>query len=134
MSSCSNYLEKKILDHVCKVAAYTQPTNLYLGLFKGSPAANLEAGTLTDEQSGSGYARQLITFNAADSVTGVITNSAIVTFPVATASWGTITYCAILDASTGGNVLFYGPLTASKTVDLGDAFQIGASNLTITLA
>jgi hypothetical protein len=55
---------------------------------------------------------------------------------VATASFGTITHIAILDGSTAGagNVLFYGAVTTSKTIDTGDTFQVSAGNLTIALA
>jgi hypothetical protein len=129
--SASNYLENKLLDHVCKRTAYTQPANLYLALFTGSPATNLEAGTLTNEVSGNGYARTAIAFNNASG--GSITNSATVSFPVATGSWSTITYVAVMDALTAGNVLFYGALVTPKTVSTDDIFQIQASNLTITL-
>jgi hypothetical protein len=137
MTAASNYLENKILDHVLKNTAYTQPTGLYLGLFtntSGNAATNLEAGTLTDEVSTSGtaYARKSIAFNAASSGTSI--SSATVTFDAATASWGTITHVAIMDNSTGGQVLFWGAVTTSKQIDTGDTFQVTSGNLTISLA
>ena len=137
MSAASNYLENKVLDHVLKVAAYTQPSTLYLGLFNNistNAAANLEAGTLTDETStsGTGYARKTVAFAAASS--GTSASSATVTFDTAIATWGTITHIAVMDAITGGNVLFYGAVTTAKTIDIGDTFQVTSGNLTITLA
>jgi hypothetical protein len=39
-----------------------------------------------------------------------------------------------MDATTAGNVLFYGNLTASKTISSGDTFQISSTNLTVSLA
>lgn len=139
MSAASNYLENKVLDHVLKVAAYTQPTSLYVALFNntsGNAAANLEAGTLTDETSASGtaYARQSAAFAAASG--GTSATNATITFPTATASWGTITHVAVMDNGTagGGNVLFWGAVTTSKTIDSGDTFQITSGNLTISLA
>jgi len=39
----------------------------------------------------------------------------------------------IFDAQTGGNLLWYGDLTQSKTVDSGDTFKINAGDLVITL-
>lgn len=135
MSAASNYLENAVLNHVLKNTAFTQPTNLYLGLFtndSANAAANLEAGTLTDEISGGSYARKLITFNAASG--GSADSAATVTFDAATANWGTITHVAVLDASTAGNVLFYGAVTTSKTIETGDTFQVSAGNLTISLA
>ena len=139
MSAASNYLENKVLDHVLRysTAPYTGVSTLYLALFNntsGSAATNLEAGTLTDETSTSGtaYARKTITFGAASS--GTSTSSATVTFDTATANWGTITHVAVMDASTSGNVLFYGAVTTSKTIETGDTFQVSSGNLTVSLA
>ena len=39
--------------------------------------------------------------------------------------------CALLDASTSGNMLIYGALTASKTINNGDQFKFPTSNLTV---
>ena len=137
MSAASNYLENKVLDHVLRNTAFTQPTALYLGLFvntSGSAAANLEEGTLTDEvtTSGSAYIRKTIAFGAASG--GSAANSATVTFDAATANWGTITHVAVMDAETAGNVLFYGAVTTSKTIETGDTFQVSSGNLSISLA
>lgn len=137
MSAASDYLEKKVLDHVLTPTAYTPPSTRYLALFTGSAAVNLEAGTLTDEVSTSatGYGRKVITFDAANiGATTTSANSATVTFDAATDDWGTITHVAIMDAATGGNVLFWGAVTTAKTIDTGDTFQVSAGNLTVSLA
>jgi hypothetical protein len=141
MSAASNYLENKLLDHTLRygTAPYTGVSTLYLALFtntSGNAAANLEAGTLTDEvtTSSSAYARKTVTFGAASS--GSSTSSATVTFDAATASWGTITHVAVMDGATAGagNVLFWGAVTTSKQIDSGDTFQVSSGNLTISLA
>lgn len=136
MSAASNFLENALLDHVLGGgAAYTRPTTRFLALFtntSGSAAANLEAGTLTDEVSGGSYVRKPITFNAASG--GTSASAATVTFDAATANWGTITHVAVLDAATAGNVLFYGAVTTPKQIEVGDTFQVTAGNLTITLS
>lgn len=139
MSAASNYLENKVLDHVLTATAYSAPTTRYLALFNntsGSAAANLEAGTLTDETSTSGtaYARKAVTFAAASS--GSSATNATVTFDAATASWGTITHVAVMDSDVegSGNVLFWGAVTTSKTIDTGDTFQVSSGNLTVSLA
>lgn len=124
--SFSNYLENKVLLHVFGATAYTAPTTLYVALFTSNPG---ETGAGT-EVSGGSYARQTITFT----VTGAqAANTAAVEFPTASASWGTITYAAIYDASTGGNMLDYGALTTSKTIASGDVLRIPASSYTIDL-
>jgi hypothetical protein len=137
MSAASNYLENKVLDHVLRVASYTQPSGLWLALFNntsGNAAANLEAGTLTDETSTSGtaYVRKTVAFASASG--GSSATNATVTFDAATANWGTITHVAVMDASTSGNVLFWGAVTTSKTIETGDTFQVTSGNLTISLA
>ena len=132
MSAATNYLENEVLDHVLGKGTrdFTSPANLYVGLF--TAVSDGEAGTVT-EVSGNDYARTAVTFNTASG--GSATNNGDVTFPAANGgSWGTITHIGIYDASTAGNLLFYGALTASKTVDDGDIFQISDTNLTISLA
>jgi hypothetical protein len=139
MSNASNYLENKVLDHVLRNTAYTQPSGLWLALFNNTStntAANLEAGTLTDETSTSStaYVRKAVTFAASSS--GTAATSATVTFDAATANWGTITHVAIMDGATAGagNVLFWGAVTTAKTIETGDTFQVTSGNLTVTLA
>ena len=129
MSAASDYLENKVLDHVLGGTSYTQPT-VYVGLWTADDG--LESGTVTSEVSGGSYARQTASFAAASS--GSAATDATITFPTATASWGTITHIALMDAVSGGNVLFHGAVTTSKTIDSGDTFQISSGNLTITLA
>ena len=134
MGAASNYLENKLLDHVLTSTAYTQPSR-YLALFTSDPG---EGGSFSGEVSTSGtaYARKAVTFEAAGtSVTGTSRNNATVTFDTATANWGTITHVAVVDGSTAGagNVLFYGAVTTSKTIETGDTFQISSGNLSISL-
>lgn len=124
--SFSNFLENKVLGHVFGATPYTAPATLYVGLFTSNPG---ETGSGT-EVSGGSYARQTIAFT----VTGAqASNTAAVEFPTATASWGTITYAAIYDALSGGNLLAYGALTTSKTIDNGDVFRIPAGDFDINL-
>lgn len=135
MSAASNYLENKVLDHTLRNTAFTQPSALYLAVFKntsGSAATNLEAGTLTDEISGNNYVRKTIAFNAASG--GTSASTATVTFDAATGDWGTVTHIAIMDAETSGNVLYWGALTTSKLIESGDTLQFVANNITISLA
>lgn len=126
MSAMSDYLENKVLDHILGTTAYTQPTTVYLGLSTASFADD-NSGT---ELSGSGYARQSATFNAASS--GTADNSAVIEFPAATGSWGTITHFGVFDALTGGNLLVHGAFTTSKTIASGDIVRISAGDLDIS--
>lgn len=130
MSAASDYLENKVLDHVLGGTAYTAPATLYLGLFTSNGGLeNNTAGSQT-EISGGSYARKAVTFTVSGNTA---TNSATVTFDAATANWGTITHVAVMDASTSGNVLFWGAVTTSKTIESGDTFQVSSGNLSISL-
>jgi hypothetical protein len=124
--SFSNYLENKVLLHVFGATAYTAPATLYVGLYTSDPG---EANTGT-EVSGGSYARQTITFTV---TANQASNTAAVEFPTASASWGTVTYAAIFDASTTGNMLAYGALTTSKTIASGDVLRIPAGDFDINL-
>lgn len=124
--SKSNYLENAILDHMLGGPDYVRPATVYMALFTAAPT---DAGGGTEVTGGS-YARVAITNNATNfpaAVGGVKTNGTAITFPTPSAGWGTVTHWGLFDASTSGNLLRYGTLTVSKTVDSGDviSFPIG---------
>jgi len=127
MGSFSDYMENKVIDHMLRNQAFTPPSTLYVALYTVSPS---DSGGGT-EVSGGSYARQTVTLSAASG--GSTSNSADVTFPTATADWGTIVAVGILDSSSGGNLLAWGGLSTSKTVNNGDQFKIPAGNLTISV-
>ena len=131
LTELSTYLENELYDHVLRNAAYTSPTTVYAALFGTTAStANLEAGTLTGEIAGNGYARQSISFGAPTA--GLGSNSAAVTFPANTGSnWGTIRYMAIMDASTAGNVLLYTQLDADVTINVGNQFQFNIGDIDV---
>lgn len=125
----THYLSDRILNHVLRNTSFTPPATVYVALF--TTATNKSGGGT--EVSGGGYARQAVTFGVPGA--GVdgrkVSNSAEVAFPVATASWGTITHCAIFDAATGGNMLYQGALEASKLVDINDQLKFAVGDLSI---
>ena len=128
MAEFSNYLENALINAVLRNTSYTSPATVYVSLYTSDPT-DADTGT---EVSGGSYARTSVTFDAPSN--GVTQNSADVTFPTATASWGTVTHIGIHDASTSGNLLFHTPLDTSKTIDSGDIFKITTGNLSVTLA
>jgi hypothetical protein len=124
--SFTNDLETRVLQWSLTTGSPTRPTAWWVGLFTAAPG---EGGGGT-EVSGGSYVRMSATFTVSGD-TG--TNSAVIEWPTATASWGTITHIAVFDASTAGNMLLYAALTASKTVASGDILRIPAGDLDITL-
>ena len=128
MAEFSNYLENALINAVLRATTYTSPATVYVSLWTTDPT---DAGSGT-EVSGGSYARTSATF--ASPTNGVTTNSADITFPQATASWGTVGWIGIYDASTSGNLLFHTALDTSKTIDSGDIFKIATGSLSVTLA
>ena len=127
-------MEGQIRAHVFRTASFTKPTQLHAALFTAAPG---ETGGGT-EVSGGAYARVQrdpldANWTAASATDGLTDNAADITFPAPTANWGTVSHTALHDASTAGNMLFYGALDQSKTVNNGDAapkFPTGALNFT----
>jgi hypothetical protein len=103
--SLTHYAEGKVGDAILRGISFTAPAQMYMALFTVAPT---DAGGGT-EVSGGGYARQPVTFGAGTTqTTGTLyVNSATVTFPQATANWGTIVAFAFFDAATGGNMWEY---------------------------
>lgn len=132
MGSFSNFLELELLDHVFGAAAYTAPATLYFALFTVTPS---DSGGGTEVAGGS-YARVGMTNNATNfpaASGGAKSNGVAITFPAATAAWGTVVAMGVFDAGSGGNLLAWGALTTSKTISNGDtaSFPIGDFDVTL---
>lgn len=124
--SLSDTFETTTLKWLLTADAVTRPTAWYIGLFTVAPS---DAGGGT-EVSGGSYARKSVAFTVS---VNLATNSAAVEFDVATADWGTITSVAVFDAVSGGNMIAYATLTASKTIANGDVLRIPLNDLDITM-
>lgn len=120
----SNYLEGKVIEHVLRNVAYTSPTTVYAALYTSDPG---EANSGT-EVAGGTYARQAVTFGAHSN--GTVTNSALVEFEDLPGA--TVTHMGILDASTSGNLLYYGALNSSITVTAGSTISFPSSTISVT--
>jgi hypothetical protein len=133
MSQASNYLETALFNHVFRNTAYTPAASIYLALFTSTAtAAELEAGTITNEVTGGSYARQAVTFGAPTNGAG--SNSGTITFPTASAGWGTVRYVAVMDASSSGNVLWYAQLTSDVTINTSNTFQFNTGSVAPSVA
>ena len=128
MAEISNYLENAIINATLRTTTYTSVATVYVSLWTSDPT---DAGSGT-EVSGGSYARTSVTFAAPSN--GASLNSADVTFPTATASWGTVGWIGINDAATSGNLLYHTALDTAKAIDSGDIFKISTGNLSVTLA
>jgi len=125
MTAC-DYLEGKVLDHVLRNAAYTQPTGLWLALHTADPT---EAGNIAEVVGGS-YGRQAINFNPQVNGTAASSNGQNFTnMPNVT-----ITHFTIKDAQTTGtgNSLFWGVLSIVRNLSAGDPLSFAAGQILIS--
>jgi len=144
MSAMSDFLENRIIDQLFRGQAAPTTTTLHVGLLTTAPS---DAGGGT-EVSGGSYGRVAVTSSlanwagtqsagstvASNGSGGQTSNNAAITFPTPTAGWGTVTHFGIYDASTGGNLLFWGALTIAKTINQADTVTFPAASLSITFA
>lgn len=130
--SFSDYLENKLLDLIFGNVAYSIPATLYMAAFTAAPT---DAGGGT-EVSGGSYARASITNNTTNFPSasgGSKANGTVVSFPAATADWGTVVAIGLYDAASAGNLLAWATLATNKSVANGDTLQVGVGALTATL-
>lgn len=128
MSEMSNHLENALINGTLRATTYTAPAAVYVSLHTADPT---DAGTGA-EVSGGSYVRRAATFGAPSN--GVSTTTADITYPTATADYGTVGWIGIWDALTSGNLLYHTPLNIAKTISTGDTFKIVSGNLTVTLS
>jgi hypothetical protein len=141
MAALSDFLENKIIDWLFRAqaigitgataAAGTGPATMYVALLTAAPS-DTGGGT---EVTGGSYARVSVTSaltawagtqaaastTASSGTSGTTSNNNVLTFPAPTANWGSVTHFGVYDASTAGNLLWWGALTVAKTVNNGDA-------------
>ena len=135
MSQRTDYTEEAVLTGLVGGTDITLSSGKpYLALFTSAPS---DAGGGT-ECSGGAYARiQAGATSQGDFGTasgGSVTNASEFRWADATADWGTITHIALMDSSTGGNMLVYGALQTSVDINNGDIFKIPASGFTIQMS
>lgn len=139
--SKSDYLEKRLLDHVLGGVAYVAPATVHLALFTAGNSG--EDGVANDTEVsavGTGYVRLAIANSAAEfpAATGTSpslkTNANLKLFPEATGDWGTVVAWALMDAGAGGNVLYHGQFAPAqqRTILTGDTATVAAGAIRIT--
>lgn len=135
MTNMTNTLETNVSNAVLRGATYTGG-RLWMALFTAAPG---EAGGGT-EATFTGYARvsfrsgaQLDSdqFSVPDGA-GTAQNSNDLIYAANSGSSQTVTHYGIMDASAGGNMLFYGQLAAPKTIDPTDIPSFPAGTVRIT--
>lgn len=130
MAAFSNYMEDAITAWINGTAFPTAPTNTFVQLYSQDP---------TDAGSSTGALFTRVTYAAGGWTrgtggAGTLSNTNAITMQASAGSAVTASHFAVFDASTGGNLLFYGALSASKSIAIGDEVKFNALQLTLTVA
>jgi hypothetical protein len=141
MSALTNYLESGLINHLFRGTPYSAPSTLYIGLTQLFDSGSLKSG-IVNEPTGGGYSRQSYASNTSNWITpfysgvisGVTYNTNQIQFPVATADIGNVSGVFLSDASTSGNVLFFGLLSAPRYIRNGDQFVFSSGSLVVSLS
>lgn len=131
MAGKSDYLENKLLDLVLGAQAFSAPATLYIELYTAAPT---DAGGGTPV-SGNNYSRAAVTNNSTNwpaATSGVKTSGAAINFATPSGSWGTVSHFGIFDASSGGNLLYWGALISSVAISTGQSVSFASGTVTVT--
>jgi hypothetical protein len=104
-------------------------TNVWVSLHTLDPG-----NTGAAEVVGGAYARQgPVPFVNSGFNPTVAANNAILTYPPATANYGTVQFFGLWTAATGGNFLGSGPVGYAIPINQGDSARFYANTLTVTV-
>lgn len=126
MADASDYMENQVMDAVVNAGSFSVAVP-WISLHTADPG---ETGAT--EVTGGSYARQNGSAAFPAAAAGSVSNDVLIEFTGMPAV--TVTHVGIWDASTAGNFIMKGVLSASQAVGAGNTFQIKIGDLTLSLA
>jgi hypothetical protein len=139
--SMSDFLEKKVQNHLLIQNAFTPSAVMYIALFTDSnTTTQRDAGTITEAWPGNwtNYARIAVSasgvFFSASGTTAYVSNTSAFSWPAVNAAGPTIVSAfGMYDANSAGNLYFWADLTVPKSIASGDtpSFAIGGLGFTL---
>lgn len=126
----TGYFGKQLLDWMTGAAAATQPSGRFLSFATASPTS---VSAFDGPWSGGLFGRATVTFAAANSPQMSATNLNAFSNITATAA-GTAVGWNLWDASSGGNRIHWGTVTANIGCKSADNIGIAAGAIKITLS
>ena len=124
----TNYLADRLVKATVGTVAWTTPEKVFVALYTADPT---KAGFSSNEVDQESYNRQEVTFTAP--VDGVSTNAGQIDWNTATSNWGSVGWISVMDASSGGFMLYFTALDNTKEILTGDQFKVDAGKLQLTL-
>lgn len=139
--TASDYLTKRLLNSTygSNTPTLSTPATVYIALCSSLPSSDQD-GTTIPELDESGYSRFAVTNNDTNWDAAVLDggdmvkeNALVSEFGSNTGStaWAAASHFAILDAATGGNLLDFGALSTSRTVQPGDLARFPAGSIKV---
>jgi hypothetical protein len=127
-AGCSDYLANKLIDLIFRAQSYSFPATIYNALYTTAPS---NSGGGVEVGGGVNYSRASLacglstlsgtqgagTTSASSGTGGRSSNNSAIAFPAPSGTWGTCVAQGWRDASSAGNLLFWGALTTSLSVD-----------------
>lgn len=131
----TTYLMNKNLELLVRGVTMAPYSNIYIAVSTTQPFVN---GTGVTEPTAPSYARLAVSCNSTNfsqSTNGKISNAVALRFAEALTAWNTssnlIKYYAIYDATTGGNMLWFGDFTTAKDVVAESVLEIPIGGISI---
>jgi len=126
----SNTAKQMVLNFLARNQSVSQPTQLYLALYTTNPT-DADTGV---EASYDGYQRQVVTFSSPQLSSGqaTIQNSSLIQFAVVPSASGTIAYAGLKTAQNGGDLIYYGSLSATYQLNQGVQPIVPIGSLTVS--
>lgn len=135
MSNTSTYLQTARLNQALRGMVFAPPTNTYLALFTADPT---DADIVANEEAGAWYARLPIGLATGWSAPAAAASGGMqsqnlnqLSFGAVTGAQATITHAAIMDAPTGGNLLYHVQIAQAKILQVGDTMQFQPGDLSV---
>lgn len=127
-------LQNSLLNSILGNPGSLGPGTVYIGLSTTTPAPD---GSNFTEPGSFDYARVAVTNNDTEwpnASGGVKSNANIILFPQASGgSWGTVTHVGFFTLSSGGDLIAWGALDESRTINDTDQFRFLAGNCKLEL-
>lgn len=123
MAGFSTYLANSVAAYTLNGSPIVTISGRYFALFTADPTDSFVTANEVQSATATWYARQATGSWSAPS-SGVTYNLNSVQFPPVTGAPITITHVGIVDAATGGNLLYSQALSTPKTLNINDVFVI----------
>lgn len=136
----SDYAENKILDLLVRGVAFSALPAVFVSLHTASPTDANIAGTEVTLAAWPSYVR----LNAANAglvgtgftvaAAGALSNAQLLTWPANNGAGSVVvSHVGIYDAAVAGNLLWWMPATAIRTLQTGDILSIAVGTLALAL-